>query len=108
MPAQQPNRKREDLDLLQALLVEPELKKLRSQVTELTQQIKTLEHKVARLEGVQQQLAERTDTWINQKLAALRQEMLETLPQLIDHAIEEQIEPGQTFSIKVVGLEQGQ
>lgn len=108
MAPDQPDRKREDLDLLQALLVEPELKKLRRQVAELTQKVATLEDKVARLEGVQQQLAEVTDDWVDQKLIALRQEMLAMLPQLIDQAIETQIEPGQTFSIRVMGLEQGE
>lgn len=106
MQSQQPDSKQTDLDALQALLVGPELKKLRRQVTELQEKVDTLEQKNAHLETQHQQSLTVIHTLIDQKLSSLRQELFEIFPELIDAAIDEQIDPGQTFSIRVAAVEQ--
>lgn len=94
-----------DFDMLQSLLVEPEVDKLRRQVGEQQQQMVALATKVNALESWRDTALDTMHQRYEQKLSALRQEILTELTPLIDNAIEQQIEPGQTFSIRVSGIE---
>lgn len=91
--------------MLQSLLVEPEVDKLRHQVDELQQQVAELQAETRRLETEAQAFQISVNQLVDQKLAALRQSLLAQLPDIIDEAIEAQIDPGQTFSIRISGVE---
>ncbi|MEO0410159.1 MAG: hypothetical protein AAF289_22665 [Cyanobacteria bacterium P01_A01_bin.135] len=98
-------RSRTEFDMLQSLLVEPEVDKLRHQVDELQQQVAELQAETRRLETEAQAFQISVNQLVDQKLAALRQSLLAQLPDIIDEAIEAQIDPGQTFSIRISGVE---
>lgn len=103
--AERRGRTRTEFDMLQSLLVEPEVDKLRHQVSEQQQQIATLQAKVQKLETEVRDYRSLTHQLIDQKLSELQQKLFASLPDMIDEAIEEQIDPGQTFSIRVSGVE---
>jgi len=100
------NRTQNEFDMLQSLLVAPEVDRLRRQISELQQQVATLQDKVQQLEDEVQNSRSSTHQLIDEKLGELRQHLLTRLPDMIDEAIEEQIDPGQTFSFRLSGVEE--